>query len=133
MIRNILTRVEWRSLKLLCPLLIHLDGGGVVLRVLRAEPEVVGVLEEGGEVVGVGGVHHVEEELAVRQVGLGALLGEELGQLLLLMMSAMRLTTLSLSYLGTSTGRSWTLGMRCFRPAKTSFRKSLFTFFLGGM
>ena len=72
------------SLKLLRPLLIHLDGGGVVLRVLRAEPEIVRVLEEGGEVVGVGGVHHVEEELAVGQVRLGALLGEELGQLLLL-------------------------------------------------
>ena len=36
------------------------------------------MLDEGGEVVGVGGVHHIEEELAVRQVGLGALLGEEI-------------------------------------------------------
>ena len=81
---SILTRVERRRLKLLRPLLVDLDGGGVVLRVLRAEPQVVGVLEEGGEVVRVGGVHHVEEELAVGQVGLGALLGEELGQLLLL-------------------------------------------------
>ena len=84
MTRSILTRVKRRRLKLLRPLLVELDGGGVVLWVLRAEPQVVGVLEEGGEVVGVGGVHHVEEELAVGQVGFGALLGEELCQLLLL-------------------------------------------------
>ena len=103
---SILTRVERRRLKLLRPLLVDLDGGGVVLRVLRAEPQVVGVLEEGGEVVRVGGVHHVEEELAVGQIGLGALLGKNFSSSFSFMMSAMRLTTLSSSNLGTSMGRS---------------------------
>ena len=79
--RNIHTRVERRCLKLLCPLL---DGGGVVLRVLTTKPQVVGMLDEDSEVVGVGGVRHIEEELAVRQVGLGALLREESRQVILL-------------------------------------------------
>ena len=84
MTRSIIPRVEWICLKLLCPVLVSLNGGGVVLRILRAQPQVVGLLDEGGEVVKVGGVHHVEEELEVGQVGLGALLGEEIGQVLLL-------------------------------------------------
>ena len=42
------------------------------------------MLDEGGEVVWVEGVHHIEEELAVRQIGLGAPLGEEFRQVLLL-------------------------------------------------
>ena len=80
--RNIHTRVERRCLKLLRPFLIDLDGGGVILRVLTTKSQVVGMLDEGGELVRVGGVHHIEEELAVRQVGLGALLGEEFRQVL---------------------------------------------------
>ena len=80
MTRNIHTRVERRCSKLHCPLLIDLDSGGVVLGVLTTKRQVVGMLDEGGEVIGVGGVHHIEEELAVRQVGLGALLGEEFRQ-----------------------------------------------------
>ena len=42
------------------------------------------MLDEGGEVVGVGSVHHVEDELAVLQVGLDALLGEKFRQVLLI-------------------------------------------------
>lgn len=84
MITGILTRVIRGGLKLFCPVLVDLDRGGVVLRILRTEPLVVGVLDESCEVVRVRGVHHVEEELAVGQVGLGALLGKELAELLLL-------------------------------------------------
>jgi len=40
----------------------------------------VGVLDQGGQVLGLRGVDDVEEELAVRQVGVGLLLGEELGK-----------------------------------------------------
>ena len=65
-----LTRVVWGGLKLPRPFFVDLDGGGVVLRVLGAEPQVVGMLDQSCEVVRVGGIHHVEEELAVRQVGL---------------------------------------------------------------
>ena len=42
------------------------------------------MLNESCEVHRLGGVHHVEEELAVRQVGLGAVLREEFCQVLLL-------------------------------------------------
>ena len=59
MTRNIHTRVERRFLKLLRPLFIDLDGGGVILRVLTTKLQVVGMLDEGGEVFGVGGVHHI--------------------------------------------------------------------------
>ena len=106
MTRNIHTRVERRCLKLLCPLLIDLDGGGVVLGVLPTKPQVVGMLDEGGEVVGVGGVHHVKEELAVRQVGLGALLGEEFRQVLLLHDVGDETDYTQLVILGTSMDRS---------------------------
>ena len=81
---SILTTVKRRFLKLLCPFFIDLDRGGVVLRVLRTEPQVMGMLDQSCQVVRVGGVHHVEEELAVRQVGFGALLWKEFPEFLLL-------------------------------------------------
>jgi len=59
----------------------HLDDVLVGAWVLAAESLRVGVLYQGRDVVRVGGVDHIEEELPVREVGCRALLREELGEL----------------------------------------------------
>jgi hypothetical protein len=66
------------------PLLCDFDDVVISAWALVTESEVLGVLNQLRYVVVVRGVDHVEEEDAIGQVRLGALLREELGQLRLL-------------------------------------------------
>ena len=116
-------------MELFGPLLVYLDHVGVVLRIFRAESLLVGMLYEGCEIVWIRGVHNVKEELPIWKVGLGALFREELGQLLFLHHVPDEAHDAELVILRYNYWTHLGLGIRCFRPAKISLKKSLVIFF----
>jgi len=73
--------IVWRCFQFLDPLLRDLNGVLVGVRVLVAEPQRMSVLDQGRDVMWVGGVDHIEKELPVGEVGDCALLWEELGEI----------------------------------------------------
>ena len=79
--RRPLTRIVRRRLKLPLPLLVDLDDVALFLGLLAGEPLALRMLDDGVEVLVVGGVDDVKEVVPVREISLGLLLREELGQL----------------------------------------------------
>jgi hypothetical protein len=76
-----LTRIVRRGLELPLPLLVDLDDVALFLGLPAGEPLALRMLDDGVEVLVVGGVDDVKEVVPVREISLGLLLREELGQL----------------------------------------------------